>query len=710
MALTLNASLLRELQTSEPESLVMYVAITLTGGGTPYEFVNANGNRLTGIGYHVPENVIGVTPVAQRLDPLSRAAQAGEITVELMEDEFVRDLLVNNRLIGKKLEVKLGHTALSAANYAPVFLGMITEAYGEHGKVTIVGGDALSVSRKHKVSGAWVSKHPLEIIESLIDDAGIPSDLKDTTTLDPKNSTDISHFAVSRGNVYAGATEQMKGVASSFGFTDRWPTAADVASPKPAWDIIQELSQLLNGSLVPRENGQLSFLSYDSSASTEQDWGEDDLISVRVVETQGNLANEVIVDFNHLAFTDGDASLLFSVKDSTSQTNHAYPGEASRIVPLRLKTDWCNSSATLGEDITNSQTGNIAIRNGYFEFCGTNELAGGSQSSEFQFSAGRPGYIRIGDEIIKTTSALVKTNGGIVHLYGEEGEVGAEDIVGDVTFNIAARGQFGTTAVSHDKGDAAVDVTIPIHMAQERLNRFSNGIPILEVITHLHTYEVQIGDFVSVNEPGFIAYGLNGLSDTDKFEVVGKELDITNARIKWRLAYVQTAAVTSTGIETLVRKFKTGPNKHYGMTKADGTSHTGVVSGFTASAGAGFSLDITSGLLNTPGGPVAMENDVAITLEASKTYHIEVDQKGAIYAKEDGSESETLGLKGMHKIAEVVTDGSAVTSVDTTMKAATWLKGKYVDKKSIETEEMSRESEVGKSVNFNSNFGHWPRT
>lgn len=86
-----------------------------------------------------------------------------------------------------------------------------------------------------------------------------------------------------------------------------------------------------------------------------------------------------------------------------------------------------------------------------------------------------------------------------------------------------------------------VDVTAQVYWAQGLLERFANGAPVIEVYTDLSKMDVQLGDFVSVEEDVFLAYGLDGSDENTVFEVVSKQVDALgdSPGIRWELVFVR---------------------------------------------------------------------------------------------------------------------------------------------------------------------------
>jgi hypothetical protein len=90
-------------------------------------------------------------------------------------------------------------------------------------------------------------------------------------------------------------------------------------------------------------------------------------------------------------------------------------------------------------------------------------------------------------------------------------------------------------------GIKATDVTIAKEVNQQILNRFSSGAPIVEITTSLQHIDLQIGDFITMDNDIYLRYERNGTDAYTVFEIVRKEvaLEGDSPRITFELCWVR---------------------------------------------------------------------------------------------------------------------------------------------------------------------------
>ena len=107
-------------------------------------------------------------------------------------------------------------------------------------------------------------------------------------------------------------------------------------------------------------------------------------------------------------------------------------------------------------------------------------------------------------------------------------------------FEIEARGALGTTVQKF--GDFAVfDITIAVDLAYQILSRFTEGCPILEITTSLSHVDLELGDFVTLEDPIFLDRYYDGVTaNSHVWEIVRKEIRIEDTPgIVFQLAFVR---------------------------------------------------------------------------------------------------------------------------------------------------------------------------
>ena len=90
-------------------------------------------------------------------------------------------------------------------------------------------------------------------------------------------------------------------------------------------------------------------------------------------------------------------------------------------------------------------------------------------------------------------------------------------------------------------GLKATDVTIPTDVNQEILDRFAYGAPVVEITTNLRHIDIQLGDFITLDNDVYLRYGQNGTDEYTIFEVCRKEISLEgdSPRITFELCWVR---------------------------------------------------------------------------------------------------------------------------------------------------------------------------
>ena len=93
-------------------------------------------------------------------------------------------------------------------------------------------------------------------------------------------------------------------------------------------------------------------------------------------------------------------------------------------------------------------------------------------------------------------------------------------------------------------GLRATDITIARDVNQQILNRFAYGAPVIEITTSLQHIDIQLGDFISLDNDVYLRYAKSGSDSYTIFEVVRKEVDLEadSPRITFELVWVRQGA------------------------------------------------------------------------------------------------------------------------------------------------------------------------
>jgi hypothetical protein len=553
-------------------------------------------------------NIHSVSPVAPKIDPITRKSAVSNVTVTVVDDGYLRHLAKTYPLRHAEITVTMQPEAIQADVSAPYWGGYIVDVAPMSGLIEIRCKDAIMMAEFVRTYAPAKNDHPLEHIRSLFENGGVPSATIGSTTFDPDSAANapIGHLVI---NNLAGFGVQGDGAAEPPGpdpFTDEWdewiatlaysstnngyfaqPPLGAGYSENPR-ETIDELARLCNGSVVADESGILQFLLFDETAAIVDSWGPDDIVSLVQDSANDGIINEIEMTlgiFNKTPVTalytstpSGDAvgdigpdTQHYVLTDTASQARYGGQKFTQRIsfkhgvAQMRL-TD-LNASQTTGLSVGVIPRGGSGLRvdDAFKELAPATTWASVkpfTQPTNAAISAARPMYLKVGAEIIKAAgthafSAVADAYKSID--YDDEGiDAGTVTFLPNLlTLVTVTRGALGTTGAAYDPNEhwsnsPVYDVTAPRLVAASLLARAANGIPRLEVKTSLAKYAIQIGDLIGIDSDEVLLFGHDGVSASDvKWEVIGKRPDFLSdsPSITWTLAY---ATQTSPPTQTLV--------------------------------------------------------------------------------------------------------------------------------------------------------------
>lgn len=491
-------------------------------------------------GFGYPASVADLRPFAFELDPVTRAFRVGATSVLFRDDgdRALREIMVNYRLRNKLVEIQLGAADLAVADFEPIARLMIANAPKPGGgPISLELVEPLMMLRELDLSGSealqgtggWINYHPLELVEELLVRGGL-TDLYSTASLDPSNYTSsFSHWNLSRSN------KQIPNVQLNTG----------LRGTANAFDMLQELLVVLGGSFLPNAAGVSSFQAYDPTAGVQRTWTEADVgASVKQEDTYGNIQNKLTVTFGRSEYY---PVFQHTRRDDESVAAHATAGVTSgEIAGESIDTPWLNGIA-YHRDVSGIPLGatSIIVRfAGIAGICGCHYLGNvHTRPAWAEPSASRPVYLKIsraGDpssvpEIIRVEDIV---QSGLTTVTADD----AKTYLRDLEFVIAARGELGTTPTFWNPGEIqhVADITIPVELARRRLERFSNGCPVVTCRTSLRHMDLSVGDFVALVDPEIVGYKLDGSDAGDTWEIIKKQVDPLGdlPGIDWTLCYV----------------------------------------------------------------------------------------------------------------------------------------------------------------------------
>jgi hypothetical protein len=162
-----------------------------------------------------------VSAVSMGVDPFTRAYSDSDCELEILDvgaSDGFRLFQSANRMLGATVEVRFGFElgdlgSTSNTTSLPYWKGQVVDVIPEEGLFRIRCATKMWLALQRDSGKQYFNKHPLELISTLLTDAGVPSGSIDTTSLTASTWTDISHFVVSTA-VYSSGEPYDSGASS----------------------------------------------------------------------------------------------------------------------------------------------------------------------------------------------------------------------------------------------------------------------------------------------------------------------------------------------------------------------------------------------------------------------------------------------------------------------------------------------------------------
>jgi hypothetical protein len=628
-------------------------AVTIQTASTTY---NIASGITADLGYDIA--VDDIAGFGKHHDPVTRRTSIDQIDLTL-SDAWGRPLVVAERLKGAKVTIKTGTRNLAGADFRTRFVGLVDDyrVEPERGGVVVTCVDALTFALQNQTRRQWINKHPLTVAYQILIDSGVPASLVDTSSFASTSYTStMSHWVVDqsvveRFAIRAGIIGIGSGTTSGIGSIDAQRSSAeslrDIQSDAvAALSLLETVALILPGMITVGDDGKITFVEYDDSAAAEVHFTTSDYSDFETVEQYGNQTNEVTV-----AVGANGREVEYSATYGASQTAHAYPGESGREVVRDIDAGWFGGLTGIGADMTNVQTTMTPAGARLFGFCGSqvpDDWPATSQNAVVKLSEDRPGYWLIDDpagrEIVKATALVLDESARAVVPVSDGDSIDTFDtpvpLFADATI---ARAQLGTAAAAHvykktttepsgtsTRFTLAHDVTIPVALANYHLKRFGYGCPVIRFKAASFGADIyELGDVITIDNDEFVSYGLDGLSSSTKWEIIGKEFDPYDSQpgARFTCALIRTDTVTAT-YGTLNPGHVINSVRHLiDGARAFDAYLPFVGRGFELSNGGGLVLDASVGAAGNGfnrGLSAAVQN---LTLRASRDSYVSIDTR-----------------------------------------------------------------------------------
>lgn len=495
-----------------------------------------------------PNSVKKVGVVPPKIAMISRRFSVSDYRVTLGRDPTVRALFSGTRLKNKFCDVKIGWRALVEGDYAKRVRGLVHTWKNDETTVEISIKDVGGLLRGKKIpadDGKFpiINRHPLEALQDILDECGIPSGLYDAATLDPTTLPDKYQVL----NI----TRQVLG-------TDGHASTHGLQEPTDAWSLAVKLLELLNGSFKPDEDGIYKFVQYDFTATPIKTITRRDVMRAKLDDASSNVTNRWEMEIPTLLRTPRIDPVVVAREDPNSVSDHQIPGggtESGRFTKSLGANEWLDgqgfcfsiASGTNPFDDTITEDDTIIVWGaGFagFSGCHFDTIDNGSTRPAYNdpdstdklvylLLVGPPqiGTSKLTQEVISCKAATLSTT------LGKNTDDNGAQRYQQVVFTIYQRDVFNwnggavnwasfvpypTNIANKDKPNIHVyDITAAWHACTDKLSRTSYGAPTATVILHsFEHYDIEASDLLYVTDDVPLFFGKDGLDASRKWEAL----------------------------------------------------------------------------------------------------------------------------------------------------------------------------------------------
>ena len=667
MAITLSSAYLEEMRKASPEPIVQVAIQTSVPSSKSVYFHNGhNGVDSTIEGDPILQSVTAVT---QEYDPLERDLQVGTLQVEVIDNDYTRDLMSSFSFYDADCLVYLLGPEVITTDAALIFRGRVESVRAEEGSIIFNITEYQSKLTNYKSLRTYVNDHPLEVLDQALQDVGIDSAKIDSTTFSPGNFTDISHYCFSSYGVndYLSDSEQTN--------LPKEPSEGDIlydiySAEHAGFGVarilpdkfLKEFQQLTQSIMLVDSSGKLKISKLDSSAAVTHHFTVDEY------HTFEQDPKPALYNVISIALGMGANENKLTLKDATSITNYGERVAEINSVYLSPGTLAKPNFLFNGNGITPNGEGTAG-------FAGTRNLVSGQVTAD-KISTDRPFYALFRREIIKSTAEAAQAVAFIpLENYDENGDLsGYVDVAWGVDYDPIASRPFGGTQDTPGAGLPFMfsDITAAYNFATAALTRYSNGAPKITFSVGLEFINIELGDMISIDNDFFVSpeLRLNALDSTVKFEVVGREILPVGdtVGVKLTCVYVTKPSPPATSVSIItppMLKDRLGRSSVDKTAVVKGFMDHSVLDGLDAEATSGLGYKINAGNLSTGAGTRQTGLEITQTATASKHTYVGIDSRsGQLIKQEVSTSADEPGFAGEEiRLAKIITDGSGVTSI-----------------------------------------------
>jgi len=704
VAFTPAADLLLELGKKAPDLLFWVRVFADSSGSTNYTFTDRAippgsvaaiaSPGPAGIG-GTPASLRSITPVARSVDVFTRKMSIGALTVSLLMDDHVRDMVVNNGVKGAMVWVYIGSPNVNGSQWERIFSGTVEGVHPRDGTTLDLKIKGLEKRLTDvEIVGAFPNIHPIDAIEDIIQNkVGLPATEVDNPSLTSGNYPTISHWICHRAG------------------QDGYYEDRAISDPRKSSEVINELLAMIDGMLITNRDDELELRVFDDTAPAVDHWTDNDIDTLQVNSLYDQLVNRVTIRFGRMFSRppdDGGYAKVWTEDDIQSQDvtfrRRISGGDEPFIAERKFDNDWLslNPVSIVPGSAGVPASGGVGTSfsvwgSGIWSLSGVGNLGITTTAiQKLNSAAGRTAYWLIDNEIIEI-DLLTPQSGLIWGTYWDP--VTQTDVefnaAGAADARIAARGQFGTTPAAHGPGRGIVDMTVAIAMAQKRIGRFSNGAWQLTVTTGLDKIGYELGDIITLENDRFVAVNQDGLTATTKWEITGKQINRYSEppHIEWDLviAYHDTPLTISpqyAGSIGVRQDLTTAGNLQAAQQNSD-VFEQHVQSGFGLGTATGLNQNIDAGVASS-GLSRTATSAKTITVPASRDTYVFADRESQALRSQDVAISAPAPAALPNELLLYkITSGASTITGTTDLRGLRAMSGQKLVAESVDTNEIA---------------------
>ena len=685
--------------------------VTLTFGKV-YQMTTGDFNRRPlSPRFRADPIILNIVPVSSSMDHWKREPQIGELSVEIADEGTFRRLIdtLNYTLKECRVEVRVGAFGLDLVDYQVVFLGVLFDFLASDGVITLSLRDSFQRVLGKITRKPWYNTHPLIVIKNILNEIGIPDDDIDTDSFDPDHSShaSIGHYCVT-GYVSLRYQNDNRRVGQMSG-----PVKYDTSAEEQLWPhnggsisvpsgpIIKELSRSMYGFVHRTSNGLIQFRRYDASFSPVRHLTVNDYSSYNQLTNSADIINDVQINIGYGATGNKERVQEFRLRNEASITSHGeHPIELGQLpYSATMSYAFLTGSSPLFSSTDTSLTVFAAQTNG---LAGVRGAVPGPQGTNATVSVGRPIHLLNGSEIISATSVSTSVSSSPsdqVWFPSFDSDGGFQSLSdwdkapNKATISGMTRGVKSTTAEAIQLSDGTSrsdrpwehfgqnrevpewwtnplwDISMIYDHATEILKRYQDGLPTIQLTVSLDHYDLDLGDFITLDATDFVHANLASLDSGTRWEIIGKE----SVFFGDSLGITLTCAFVNVNVPLGTIKMPPAPPVQFGnLTRplgdfyvSNAVSGVCVISGLEVEDAGSSKVEISPGIYSSGGRAQSLSEIKSGTLPANSECYVGINDLGFITLSSVGSGADAPPTcPGEVRLAKVFTgSGGSVSSV-----------------------------------------------